>query len=57
VNKLVSARHETIHVATIQAPQMVFNKEKSIKVVCKKIKETGEIGAKLVVFPKNYIPT
>lgn len=57
VNKSVFGGHETIRVAAIQAPQIVFNKEKSIEVACKRIKEAGANGAKLVAFSETYIPT
>lgn len=47
---------KVVKVACIQAPQIVFNKEKSIEVACKKIKEAGANGAELVAFSESYIP-
>ncbi len=45
-DKKLLGGHEMIKVAAIQAPQIVFNKEKSIDIACKKIKEAAENGAK-----------
>lgn len=56
LNKAVFGGHETVRVAAIQAPQIVFNKEKSIDVACKRIKEAGSNGARLVAFSETYIP-
>jgi amidase/nitrilase len=56
LNKSVFGGHETVRVAAVQAPQIVFNKEKSIEVACKRIKEAGANGAKLVAFSETYIP-
>lgn len=55
-DKKLLGGHEMIKVAAIQAPQIVFNKEKSIDIACKKIKEAAENGAKLVAFSESYIP-
>lgn len=41
LNKSVFGGHDTVRVAAIQAPQIVFNKEKSIEVACDRIKEAG----------------
>ncbi|EHL79020.1 carbon-nitrogen hydrolase family protein [Bacillus smithii] len=56
LDKSVFGGHETVRVAAVQAPQIVFNKEKSIEVACKRIKEAGANGAKLVAFSETYIP-
>lgn len=55
-DKSVLGGHEKIRVACIQAPQIVFNKEKSIDIACKRIKEAAENGAQLVAFSESYIP-
>ena len=47
---------EMVRVACIQAPQIVFNKEKSIETACARIREAGEHGAQLVAFSETYIP-
>ncbi|MEJ9210606.1 carbon-nitrogen hydrolase family protein [Bacillus smithii] len=57
LDKSVFGGHETVRVAAVQAPQIVFNKEKSIEVACQRIKEAGANGAKLVAFSETYIPT
>ncbi|MBE3569979.1 MAG: hypothetical protein IMW92_07635 [Bacillales bacterium] len=56
LDKSVFGGHETVRVAAVQAPQIVFNKEKSIEVACQRIKEAGANGAKLVAFSETYIP-
>lgn len=57
VDKKVMGGYDKVRVAAIQAPQIVFNKEKSVEVACKKIKEAGANGAQLVAFSETYIPT
>lgn len=57
VNKEVMGGLEKVRVAAIQAPQIVFNKEKSVEIACERIKEAGSNGAKLVAFSETYIPT
>lgn len=57
VNKEVMGGLEKVRVAAIQAPQIVFNKEKSVEIACERIKEAGENGAQLVAFSETYIPT
>ena len=56
LNKSVFGGHDVVRVAAIQAPQIVFNKEKSIEVACDRIREAGANGAKLVAFSETYIP-
>jgi len=56
LDKSVFGGNRTVRVAAIQAPQIVFNKEKSIEIACEKIKEAGANGAKLVAFSETYIP-
>src|SRR5690625_536766 len=56
IDKSVFGGNRTVRVAAIQAPQIVFNKDKSIEVACEKIKEAGENGARLVAFSETYIP-
>ncbi|WP_248892106.1 hypothetical protein [Bacillus methanolicus] len=41
LNKSVFGGHDTVRVAAIQAPKIVFNKEKSIEVACNRIKDAG----------------
>ncbi|MGN1382781.1 MAG: carbon-nitrogen hydrolase family protein [Eubacterium sp.] len=55
-DKRIMGGHEVVRVACIQAPQIVFNKEKSIDIACRKIKEAAAAGAKLVAFSESYIP-
>lgn len=55
-DKRLLGGHEMIRVAAIQAPQIVFNKEKSIEIACQKIKEAAKNGAKLAAFSESYIP-
>lgn len=57
VDKRVMGGLEKVRVAAIQAPQIVFNKEKSIEIACQKIKEAAAGGAQLVAFSETYIPT
>lgn len=54
--KEVLGGKEKVRVACIQAPQIVFNKHKSIEIACKRIKEAAENGADLVAFSETYIP-
>ncbi|MDO4556489.1 MAG: carbon-nitrogen hydrolase family protein [Lachnospiraceae bacterium] len=54
--KRIMGGKEKVKVAAIQAPQIVFNKEKSIDIACQKIKEAGANGAELVAFSESYIP-
>lgn len=55
-NKQVMGGKEKVRVAAIQAPQIVFNKDKSIDVAIEKIKEAAANGAELVAFSESYIP-
>ncbi len=55
-NKQVLGGKEKVRVAAIQAPQIVFNKEKSIDIAIEKIKEAAANGAELVAFSESYIP-
>lgn len=56
LNKSVFNGHDSVKVAAIQAPQIVFNKQKSLQVAVDRIKEAGKNGAKLVAFSETYIP-
>lgn len=55
-DKRIMGGKEKVKVAAIQAPQIVFNKEKSIDIACKRIKEAAANGAELVAFSETYIP-
>lgn len=55
-NKQIMGGKEKVRVAAIQAPQIVFNKEKSIDIAITKIKEAAANGAELVAFSESYIP-
>lgn len=55
-NKQIMGGKEKVKVAAIQAPQIVFNKEKSIDIAIAKIKEAAANGAELVAFSESYIP-
>lgn len=55
-NKNLLGGREKVRVAAIQAPQIVFNKQKSIEIACQKIKEAAANGAELVAFSESYIP-
>ncbi|WP_329888013.1 carbon-nitrogen hydrolase family protein [Pseudoramibacter faecis] len=55
-DKRIMGGREKVKVACIQAPQLVFNKEKQIKIACDRIKEAGANGAELVAFSETYIP-
>lgn len=55
-NKQIMGGKEKVRVAAIQAPQIVFNKEKSIDIAIAKIKEAAANGAELVAFSESYIP-
>lgn len=57
IDKKVMGGLDKVRVAAIQAPQIVFNKEKSIEIACARIKEAGANGAQLVAFSETYIPT
>lgn len=54
--KRVFAGKDKVRIAAVQAPQIVFNKEKSITIAIEKIKEASENGADLVAFSESYIP-
>src|SRR5699024_6458381 len=56
VDKKVMGGLDKVRVAAIQAPQIVFNKEKSVEIACQNIKEAGANGAQLVAFSETYIP-
>ncbi len=55
-NKQILGGKEKVRVAAVQAPQIVFNKEKSIDIAIQKIKEAAANGAELVAFSESYIP-
>lgn len=55
-DKRVFAGKEKVRIAAVQAPQIVFNKEKSIDIAIQKIKEASENGAELVAFSESYLP-
>jgi len=42
--------------AAVQASPIFLNKEETITKACKLIKEAGNSGAKLIVFPESYLP-
>ena len=43
--------------ASVQASPVFLDKDKTIKKVCKLIKEAKKNGAELIVFPEAFIPT
>lgn len=49
--------HIKLIAATVQASPVFLDKDKTIKKVCKIIKEAKKNGADLVVFPEAFIPT
>ena len=55
-DKRIFGGREKVRIAAVQAPQIVFNKEKSIDIAVEKIKEASENGADLVAFSESYIP-
>lgn len=55
-DKKILGGKEKVRVAAIQAPQIVFNKDKSIDIAIAKIKEAAANGAELVAFSESYIP-
>ena len=48
--------NEKVKVAVAQVSPVFMDKEKTIEKACRFIKEAGENGAELVVFPETYIP-
>lgn len=55
-DKRIFGGRDKVRVAAIQAPQIVFNKEKQIEIACQRIKEAAANGAELVAFSETYIP-
>lgn len=55
-NKKVLGGREKVRVAAIQAPQIVFNKDKSLDIICSRIREAGRNGAELVAFSESCVP-
>lgn len=55
-DKRILGGKEKVRVACVQAPQIVFNKEKSIETACQRIREAAANGAELVAFSETYIP-
>ena len=45
-----------LRVALVQATPVMFNKDATIDKVCAQIREAGENGAELIVFPESLIP-
>ncbi len=55
MNKVLGGK-EKVKVAVAQVSPVFMDKEKTIEKACRFIKEAGENGAELVVFPEAYIP-
>ena len=55
MNKVLGGR-DKVKVAVAQVSPVFMDKEKTIEKACRFIKEAGENGAELVVFPEAYIP-
>lgn len=49
-------QEKKLKVALIQAAPILFNKQASIKKAVNLIRQAGESGARLVVFPESFIP-
>jgi nitrilase len=47
---------ESVKVAVVQAASVLFDKASTVEKACRLIKETGENGAKVVLFPEAFIP-
>ena len=45
-----------LRMALVQATPVMFNKDATINKVCAQIREAGENGAELIVFPESLIP-
>jgi len=45
-----------LRVALVQATPVMFDKDATIDKVCRQIREAGENGAELIVFPESLIP-
>lgn len=56
IKKQVLGGKDKVRVAAIQCPQVVFNKDKSLDIICSRIKEAGANGARLVAFSESVIP-
>ncbi len=48
-------KNKTVKVAAAQAAPYFLNKQKTVEKACKFIKEAGEKGAKLILFPEAFI--
>lgn len=46
-----------LKVAAVQAAPVFLNREATVKKACELIREAGENGAKIIVFPEGFIPT
>jgi len=55
MNKVLGGR-EKVKVAVAQIAPVFMDKEKTIEKACRYIKEAGENGAELIVFPEAFIP-
>ncbi|WP_026732639.1 carbon-nitrogen hydrolase family protein [Fischerella sp. PCC 9605] len=53
--KKIMGGRESVKVAIVQISQAYMDKEKSIERACAAIKEAGENGAELIVFPENWL--
>ena len=49
-------KKDSFKIAAAQAAPIFLNKEKTIEKACKLIRQAGEKGAKLIVFPEAFIP-
>ena len=47
---------KNLRVALVQATPVLFDKDATIEKVCGQIREAGENGAELIVFPESVIP-
>ena len=55
MNKVLGGK-DKVKVAVAQVSPVFMDKEKTIEKACRYIREAGENGAELVVFPEAYIP-
>lgn len=53
----MSEEWSNLKVAAVQASPVFLNKEGSVGKACRLIKEAGEEGAEIIVFPEGFIPT
>ena len=55
MSKVLGGR-EKVKVAVAQIAPVFMDKDKTIEKACRYIKEAGENGAELIVFPEAFIP-